>query len=112
MLKPRKHLFVCVNERRPGDPLPCCAHRGGWEVYEALRREVARAGLSRDVWVTRTGCMVHCNSGVTVVVYPDDQWYGGVAPSDAAELVRSHIVGGVPVERLALPTRPPGGGTP
>lgn len=111
MLKPRIHLFVCVNERRPGDPLPCCAHRGGWEVYSALRNEVARAGLTREVWVTRTGCMVHCTTGPTVVVYPDDLWYGQVTPADAAELVRS-LIKGLPVERLLLPARQAGGGTP
>lgn len=102
MLRPRRHLFVCVNQRRPDDPLPCCAARGGWQVYEALRSEVARAGLTREVWVTRTGCMVHCMTGPTLVVYPDDIWYGAVTPADAAELVREHLMGGRPVERLLL----------
>lgn len=102
MLRPERHLFICTNQRRPDDPLPCCAARGGREVYEALRAEVARAGLNREVWVTRTGCMVHCQTGPTVVVYPDDLWYGGVSPADAAELVREHLIGGRPVERLLL----------
>jgi (2Fe-2S) ferredoxin len=35
-----------------------------------------------------------------IVVYPDDVWYAGVQESDLAEIARSHIVGGVPVERL------------
>lgn len=102
MLKPQRHVFVCVNERPPGDPLPCCAHKGGREVYEALRSEVARQGLTREIWVTRTGCMVHCRTGVTVVVYPDDVWYGGVTPQDSQELVSAHLRGGRPVERLRL----------
>lgn len=102
MLKPKRHLFVCTNERRPGDPLPCCSSRGGREVYEALRKAVAQAGLNREIWVTRTGCMVHCNTGVTVVVYPDDLWYGRVTVADVEELLREHLVAGRPVERLLL----------
>lgn len=102
MLTPKIHVLVCVNERRPDDPLPCCAHRGGWEVYQALRDAVARAGLNREVWVTRTGCMVHCTKGPTVVVYPDDVWYGSVSPADVPDLVREHLLGGRPLERLRL----------
>jgi (2Fe-2S) ferredoxin len=35
-----------------------------------------------------------------LVVYPDDVWYAGVQASDLEEIFRSHIVGGVPVDRL------------
>ena len=31
---------------------------------------------------------------------PDDVWYHGVQESDLAEIVKSHIIGGQPVERL------------
>jgi (2Fe-2S) ferredoxin len=36
------------------------------------------------------------------VVYPDAVWYGHVQPEDAEEIVREHLVGGRPVERLRL----------
>jgi (2Fe-2S) ferredoxin len=36
------------------------------------------------------------------VVYPDAVWYGAVTEADVAEIVDSHIVGGVPVARLRL----------
>jgi (2Fe-2S) ferredoxin len=102
VLKPTRHVLVCVNERPPGSPLPCCGHRGGREVYEALRDAVARAGLNRDLWVTRTGCLVHCLSGVTVVVYPEDVWYGNVTVADVPDLLKEHLIGGRPVGRLLL----------
>jgi (2Fe-2S) ferredoxin len=35
-----------------------------------------------------------------IVVYPENVWYGGVQQSDLDEIVRSHILGGKPVERL------------
>ena len=40
--------------------------------------------------------------GPTVVVYPDAVWYGGVTDADIPEIIESHLVGGVPVERLRL----------
>jgi (2Fe-2S) ferredoxin len=41
--------------------------------------------------------------GPTVVVYPDDVWYGGVTLADVDEIIDAHIVGGNPVERLVIP---------
>ena len=40
--------------------------------------------------------------GVTIVVYPEQVWYGGVTVGDVAVIVDSHLVGGVPVERLRM----------
>jgi (2Fe-2S) ferredoxin len=37
-----------------------------------------------------------------VVVYPEAVWYGNVRPEDAVEIVREHLVGGRPVERLRV----------
>ena len=69
---PRLHLFVCVNERDPNDPLgPGC--RGG-ETYAALKEEVARRGEVASTWVTRTYCLGVCpREGCTVAVYPKGQ---------------------------------------
>jgi (2Fe-2S) ferredoxin len=37
-----------------------------------------------------------------MVVYPEAAWYGNVQTEDAAEIVREHLVGGHPVERLRV----------
>ena len=50
----------------------------------------------------KAGCIDQCEHGPNVVVYPEAVWYGGVKPEDVAEIVESHIVGGVPVRRLRL----------
>jgi (2Fe-2S) ferredoxin len=36
------------------------------------------------------------------VVYPEQVWYGFVTTEDVNEIVQEHLVGGRPVERLAL----------
>ncbi len=51
----RHHVFVC--EQQKPDGLPCCGARGATAVIEALRREVAVAGLADSVLVTTCGSL-------------------------------------------------------
>jgi len=44
--------------------------------------------------------------GPLLVVYPETVWYAGVRPEDVEEIVREHLVGGRPVERLRYRNRP------
>ncbi len=50
----------------------------------------------------KAGCLDQCEHGPTVVVYPEQVWYGYVRPSDVDEIVQEHLVGGRAVERLRL----------
>ena len=52
--------------------------------------------------VVATGCLEPCLAGPTVVVYPDDVWYGGVTVDDVERIIDEHLVGGRPVEFLIL----------
>ena len=97
-----RHVFVCVNERSPGDPRGCCAGAGGAEVAQALKLAAHERGLKRVVRVNKAGCLDQCSHGVTIVVYPETIWYGGVTPADVDEIVDEHLVGGRPVERLLI----------
>lgn len=92
MLTPRVHIFVCVNLRAPDDPLGCsCAAVGSVDLYRAFRAAVMRRGRMSDVWVTSTGCMVHCRSGPTVVVYPAGDWYSQVKPDQVEAILDRHL---------------------
>jgi sirohydrochlorin cobaltochelatase len=88
----RKHVLVCGNAD--------CASRGSLSLLASLRRLVKEAGRDRDLRVTRTACMGRCGEGPAVAVYPDGIWYRGVADSDAAELVREHLLADRLVARL------------
>jgi (2Fe-2S) ferredoxin len=112
-----RHLFVCTNERGPDDPRGSCTARGSAAVLAALREQAHACGLKRIVRVNKAGCLDQCARGVTVVVYPEGVWYGGVTPADVPELVARHLVRGQPVERLEIPAHeltgkepPPGSG--
>jgi (2Fe-2S) ferredoxin len=101
-----RHVFVCHNDRPPDDPRGCCLARGGAEVREAFKRELKSRNLARAIRANVAGCLDACEHGVTVVVYPEAVWYGGVTPADVPEIVERHLVNGQPVERLVFARGP------
>jgi (2Fe-2S) ferredoxin len=97
-----RHLFVCVNQRDPANPKGCCAAKDAAEVRSRLKKLSHDANLRGRVRINSAGCLDQCAHGVTIVVYPEGVWYGGVTPDDVDELFREHVLGGRPVERLLL----------
>lgn len=98
-----RHIFVCINERPDGHPRGCCLHKGGQEVRDRFKELIAARGLKSRVRANNAGCLDLCERGITVVVYPEAVWYGGVTVDDVEEIVSQHIIGGKPVERLRIP---------
>ena len=99
----KHHVFVCTNKRPPGHPKGSCGERGCADVLLALQDEVERRELFETVKVNSSSCLGPCRQGPTIVVYPENTWYGGVTAKDVAEIVQSHFVDGRPVTRLVLP---------
>ena len=97
------HVFVCVNERDESASRPSCGNEQGKKLRGALKDAVKAAGLKGRVRINESGCLDQCEHAAVMVVYPEAVWYGFVRPGDAEEIVREHLVGGKPVERLRLP---------
>lgn len=96
-------MFVCVNERAPQNPKGCCKAKGGPQVRDQFKKRLYERGLRGCVRANNAGCLDQCDHGVTVVVYPEQVWYGGVTPDDVREIVDRHIIRGEYVERLMIP---------
>jgi (2Fe-2S) ferredoxin len=96
-----KHVFVCTS----GDWCPT-VDGDGLGVHARLKQLVAQAGLKGRVRVNKSGCLDQCGNGPMVVVYPEAVWYWGVRVEDIEEIVREHLVGGRPVERLRYRNTP------
>lgn len=96
----RHHVFVCANKRPPGPPKGSCGERGCQDVLLALTEEIERQELFETAKVNTTSCLGPCQQGPTLVVYPEGVWYTGVQEKDVQEIVISHLVNGVPVDRL------------
>jgi len=56
--------------------------------------------------ITYSGCLGPCDQGPNVVVYPEAVLYSGVTVADVPVIFEEHLLGGTPVERLAV-NRPP-----
>ncbi len=102
MPKFEHHIFICTNRRPPENPRGCCDPEGLGELQLAFKQELATRGLKGTVRANKAGCLDQCEQGPTVVIYPEGTWYGGVRKEDVAEIVESHLVSGVPVERLKM----------
>lgn len=92
-MKPyRMHLLICDGTN--------CHAQGNGELSQQFRKLLDLLGLTDDVQVVNAGCFGFCAKGPIVWVYPDDVVYAGVKLTDAVDIVKEHILGGHPVERL------------
>ena len=97
----RKHIFCCVNERAPDHPRSCCKARGSVELREYMKKRARELGVD-DVRVNNAGCLERCELGPTMVIYPDGIWYHYESESDVDEILESHVLHDMPVDRLRL----------
>ena len=98
----RHHVFVCENVRPADDPRGSCGAKGSAAIRDALKEEIGKRGLKKVVRANSAGCLDACADGPSIVVYPEGVWYGHVRVEDVPEIVESHLVNGVPVERLRV----------
>jgi len=103
MPKFEKHIFICENLRAEGDPKGCCQAKGSPAIRKAMKSRIKELGLKSTVRANQSGCLDACEFGPAMVVYPEGVWYGRVCLEDVEEIIESHIIGGVPVERLRIP---------
>jgi (2Fe-2S) ferredoxin len=101
-----KHVFVCTNRREDGNPKGSCAAKGADALRDRFKAELHDRKLKGRFRANAAGCLDQCAQGCTVVVYPEQVWYGRVTPDDVPEIIEKHLLGGEPVERLLMPNQP------
>lgn len=105
MKRYNKHIFICENKRPDGHPRGCCSDKGSLEIRELFKKRIKELGLNSEIRANSAGCLDACEFGVSVVIYPDQIWYGGVTSGDVEEIIQSHIINDRPVERLFINDR-------
>ena len=81
---------------------PCCGADRGTAISRAFKQELKERGLKTKIRAQSAGCLDVCEYGPSVVVYPEGVFYSKVCVEDVVEIVESHLVRGIPVERLIL----------
>ncbi|MBI2931611.1 MAG: (2Fe-2S) ferredoxin domain-containing protein [Planctomycetes bacterium] len=82
-------LFVCCNEREPGQD--ACANRGSAEIQKRLKEIVKSKGLQGRLRVSRAMCLGLCSVGPNLCVMPDNVWYTHVTLEDVPAIVERHV---------------------
>jgi len=96
-----RHVFVCTNRRPDGVPKGCCASKGSEELRLMLKKELDAQEV-KGTRINTAGCLDACERGISMVVYPEQVWYGPVTKDDVNEIVTSHLKSGQVVERLRM----------
>lgn len=102
MKRYKKHIFICENKRPEGHPRGCCSEKGSAAIREHFKLRLKELGFNADIRANGAGCLDACEFGVSVVVYPEQIWYGAVTSEDVEEIILSHIINDKPVERLKI----------
>ena len=77
-----------------------CVPFGALKVLKAFEDAVKEFGVEKECKVARTGCVGTCSVGPAVVIEPGDYLYQSVTPEIVREIVRDHIVLGLPVKDM------------
>jgi (2Fe-2S) ferredoxin len=98
----KHHVFICCNQRTNGDV--SCNDHGASDIFEYAKARVAELKLNQSgiVRINKAGCLGRCLEGPVMVVYPEAIWYQFVDKEDIEEIIASHLVNGVPVDRLRI----------
>lgn len=97
------HLFVCCNRREPGHSRGCCDPDGSEELRNRFKSELKKRGLGPLVRANSAGCLDQCELGPTLVIYPQEIWYGGVKLEDVNRIIDETVIGGRVIEELLIP---------
>ena len=104
-----KHIFVCTNERKSSDKLSC-GEAHGLALVAAFKKQLndkkhqllSDTGRTLSIRAQKSGCLGICDLGPTLAIYPDGVFYVNVQEKDVEEIIESHLINNVPVQRLLL----------
>ena len=96
-----RYLFICTNRRKDDDPRGSCAAKGSEKIADDLKVALGKLGVAKKVRACKSSCLDMCESGVSILVEPDNVFYGHVKPEDVEEIAKATAEGRI-VERLRV----------
>ena len=96
------HIFICCNQREPGNRRGCCDPTGGEVLRNTFKAELKKRKLGPLVRANKSGCLEQCEHGPTVVIYPQGIWYGKVQLADVPRIIEETIIGGRVIPDLLI----------
>jgi (2Fe-2S) ferredoxin len=96
-----RYLFICINRRKDDDPRGSCAAKGSDKIADDLKMALGKLGAAKKVRACKSSCLDMCESGVSILVEPDNVFYGHVKPEDVEEIAKATAEGRI-VDRLVV----------
>jgi (2Fe-2S) ferredoxin len=95
-------MFFCCHNRTNGREF--CNEKGAESLKKYAKQKINSLKLESKlkIRVNLAGCMNRCAEGPILVIYPEGTWYTFIDESDIDEIIQSHIINGIKVERLEL----------
>ncbi|WP_408010299.1 (2Fe-2S) ferredoxin domain-containing protein [Pseudalkalibacillus sp. A8] len=79
----KSHVLICNGSS--------CMRRGGEEVTQAIRDEIAQLNIDNQIHTTRTRCNGRCKDACIVIVYPEGKWFKEVTPELGRKIIQNHL---------------------
>jgi (2Fe-2S) ferredoxin len=109
------HLLLCATPSKAlcgPDPAVGAA---SWDTLKRLVRELELDHPERPggiVLRSKADCLRICGEGPVLLIWPEGIVYGSVTPERIEAILRTHVIGGTPIEewilrRYGLVDRPP-----
>lgn len=102
MPKRERYLFVCQNERAPGNPKGCCQREDAKAIRDQLKMGMVKRHMHKKIRVLESSCLDLCWMAPAIAVMPDGVFYGKVQLADVPEILDS-LEKGELVDRLVVP---------
>jgi (2Fe-2S) ferredoxin len=96
-----QHVFLCTGPN-------CCTPEVGLAAWEKLKQTLKDCNLTSTCYRTKVGCLRICQSGPTMLVYPEGTWYHGMTAEKIPQFVQQHLIEGKPVEEWIFARNPIG----
>jgi (2Fe-2S) ferredoxin len=77
-----------------------CVPFGALKVLKAFEDAVKEFGVENECKVAKTGCIGTCSVGPAVLIEPGDYLYQSVTVESVRQIVRDHVVLGLPVKEM------------
>ncbi|MBS1650971.1 MAG: (2Fe-2S) ferredoxin domain-containing protein [Bacteroidetes bacterium] len=94
------HIFVCTNERSSG--AISCGEDHGLSLVAEFKKQIKTINANLKLRTNKCGCLGICDYGPTIAIYPEGTFYVGVKLNDVKEIIESHLIKNIKVERLLL----------
>lgn len=91
------HIFFCTHQRDDGRA--CCQQHDAQSLRNYAKQQVKDLKLKK-VRVNNAGCLNRCALGPMLVIYPQGTWYHYETEADIDEIIESHLLNDIVVERL------------